>query len=66
MAGCALERSGQEMHEGDVLRPETLRGAGEGVDAGRSVAVVAQDVLEAERDAPPVIDDLDLAVIRPR
>jgi uncharacterized protein YbjT (DUF2867 family) len=27
-----LERSGHELHEGDVLRPETLRGAGEGVD----------------------------------
>ena len=28
----ALERDGFELHEGDVLRPETLRGAGHGVD----------------------------------
>ncbi|CAA9484393.1 MAG: Putative nucleoside-diphosphate-sugar epimerase [uncultured Solirubrobacteraceae bacterium] len=28
----ALERSGIALHEGDVLRPETLRGAGRGVD----------------------------------
>jgi uncharacterized protein YbjT (DUF2867 family) len=27
-----LERRGLALHEGDVLRPETLRGAGEGVD----------------------------------
>ena len=27
-----LERQGFDLHEGDVLRPETLRGAGEGVD----------------------------------
>ena len=27
-----LERPGYELHEGDVLRPETLRGAGEGID----------------------------------
>ncbi len=27
-----LERSGFTLHEGDVLRPETLRGAGRGVD----------------------------------
>ena len=29
---CELERSGFTLHEGDVLRPETLRGAGRGVD----------------------------------
>ena len=28
-----LESAGFELHEGDVLRPETLRGAGRGVDA---------------------------------
>jgi uncharacterized protein YbjT (DUF2867 family)/carbon monoxide dehydrogenase subunit G len=28
----ALERDGFDLHEGDVLRPETLRGAGHGVD----------------------------------
>jgi uncharacterized protein YbjT (DUF2867 family) len=28
----ALEREGFDLHEGDVLRPETLRGAGHGVD----------------------------------
>ena len=28
----ALEQCGFELHEGDVLRPETLRGAGRGVD----------------------------------
>lgn len=28
---AGLERAGQELHEGDVLRPESLRGAGEGV-----------------------------------
>jgi uncharacterized protein YbjT (DUF2867 family) len=28
----ALEAAGFELHEGDVLRPETLRGAGRGVD----------------------------------
>lgn len=27
-----LEREGFELHEGDVLRPETLRGAGQGVE----------------------------------
>ncbi|MFZ0976739.1 MAG: NmrA family NAD(P)-binding protein, partial [Solirubrobacteraceae bacterium] len=27
-----LEREGFDLHEGDVLRPETLRGAGQGVD----------------------------------
>src|ERR1700761_430551 len=27
----ALERAGFEIHEGDVLRPETLRGAGRGI-----------------------------------
>jgi uncharacterized protein YbjT (DUF2867 family) len=27
-----LERDGFELHEGDVLRPESLRGAGEGID----------------------------------
>jgi len=27
-----LERSGFTLHEGDVLRPETLRGAGRGID----------------------------------
>jgi uncharacterized protein YbjT (DUF2867 family) len=27
-----LERRGLELHEGDVLRPETLRGAGRGID----------------------------------
>jgi uncharacterized protein YbjT (DUF2867 family) len=27
-----LERDGFDLHEGDVLRPETLRGAGQGVD----------------------------------
>src|SRR5919202_514557 len=27
-----LERAGCELHEGDALRPETLRGAGDGVD----------------------------------
>ena len=27
-----LERDGFDLHEGDVLRPETLRGAGHGVD----------------------------------
>ena len=27
-----LERGGFDLHEGDVLRPETLRGAGQGVD----------------------------------
>ena len=27
-----LEREGFDLHEGDVLRPETLRGAGHGVD----------------------------------
>ena len=25
-----LEREGFDLHEGDVLRPETLRGAGQG------------------------------------
>ena len=29
----ALERDGFDLHEGDVLRPETLQGAGHGVDA---------------------------------
>ncbi len=29
----ALEDDGFEQHEGDVLRPETLRGAGRGIDA---------------------------------
>jgi uncharacterized protein YbjT (DUF2867 family) len=29
----ALEREGFELHEADVLRPQTLRGAGRGVDA---------------------------------
>lgn len=29
----ALERAGFELHQGDVLEPETLRGAGRGVDA---------------------------------
>ncbi|MBV9416580.1 MAG: NAD(P)H-binding protein [Solirubrobacterales bacterium] len=29
----ALERAGFELHVGDVLRPETLRGAGRGIDA---------------------------------
>jgi uncharacterized protein YbjT (DUF2867 family) len=29
----ALERDGFDLHEGDVLRPETLRGAGRGIDA---------------------------------
>jgi uncharacterized protein YbjT (DUF2867 family) len=29
----ALERQGFELHEGDALRPETLRGAGRGIDA---------------------------------
>jgi uncharacterized protein YbjT (DUF2867 family) len=29
-----LERDGFDLHEGDVLRPETLRGAGQGVDVG--------------------------------
>ena len=28
----ALERAGFDLHEGDVLRPETLRGAGHGID----------------------------------
>ena len=28
----ALDREGLDLHEGDVLRPETLRGAGQGVD----------------------------------
>jgi len=28
----ALERAGFDLHEGDVLRPETLRGGGHGVD----------------------------------
>ena len=28
----ALDREGFDLHEGDVLRPETLRGAGQGVD----------------------------------
>ena len=28
----ALEREGFDLHEGDVLRPETLRGAGHGID----------------------------------
>src|SRR5438309_1029730 len=28
----ALERAGFELHEGDVLRPETLRGAGHGIE----------------------------------
>ena len=28
-----LERSGISLHEGDVLRPETLRGAGRDIDA---------------------------------
>ncbi len=28
----ALERAGFDLHEGDVLRPDTLRGAGRGVD----------------------------------
>ena len=27
-----LERAGFDLHEGDVLRPETLRGAGHGVN----------------------------------
>ncbi len=29
----ALERTGFELHQGDVLRPETLRGVGRGIDA---------------------------------
>ncbi|HUO73234.1 MAG TPA: NAD(P)H-binding protein [Solirubrobacteraceae bacterium] len=29
----ALERAGFELHVGDVLRPDTLRGAGRGIDA---------------------------------
>ena len=29
----ALEQAGFDLHEGDVLRPETLRGAGRGMDA---------------------------------
>ncbi len=29
----ALQRAGLELHEGDVLRPETLSGAGRGMDA---------------------------------
>jgi uncharacterized protein YbjT (DUF2867 family) len=29
----ALERAGFELHVGDALRPETLRGAGRGIDA---------------------------------
>ena len=29
----ALERAGFELHEADVLHPETLRGAGRGIDA---------------------------------
>src|SRR5690242_11602534 len=29
----ALEQAGLELHVGDVLRPETLRGAGRGIDA---------------------------------
>jgi uncharacterized protein YbjT (DUF2867 family) len=32
-SALALEAAGHELHEGDVLRPETLRGAGDGVDA---------------------------------
>ena len=28
----ALDRAGFDLHEGDVLRPETLRGAGRGID----------------------------------
>ena len=32
-AAQALEQSGCELHTGDVLEPETLRGAGSGVDA---------------------------------
>jgi uncharacterized protein YbjT (DUF2867 family) len=31
-AARALERDGFELHEGDVLRPASLRGAGDGVD----------------------------------
>jgi uncharacterized protein YbjT (DUF2867 family) len=31
-AALALERAGFELHEGDVLRPESLRGAGAGID----------------------------------
>ncbi len=31
-AAAVLERGGVQLHEGDVLRPESLRGAGEGVD----------------------------------
>ena len=27
-----LELEGFDLHEGDVLRPETLRGAGQGID----------------------------------
>jgi uncharacterized protein YbjT (DUF2867 family) len=30
---CALEREGFDLHEGDVLRPDTLQGAGHGADA---------------------------------
>jgi uncharacterized protein YbjT (DUF2867 family) len=30
---AALEREGFDLHVGDVLRPETLRGAGRGIDA---------------------------------
>jgi uncharacterized protein YbjT (DUF2867 family) len=29
----AVERAGFQLHEGDALRPETLRGAGRGIDA---------------------------------
>jgi uncharacterized protein YbjT (DUF2867 family) len=31
-AARSLERGGLELHEGDVLRPESLRGAGTGID----------------------------------
>jgi uncharacterized protein YbjT (DUF2867 family) len=31
-SAAALERRGFELHEGDVLRPETLTGAGRGID----------------------------------
>ena len=32
-ARAQLERAGFDLHEGDVLRPDTLRGAGHGIDA---------------------------------
>ena len=52
-----LEREGFDLHEGDVLRPETLRGAGHGVDVasrcpGNGSATSLPRVIEGEACPP--------------